>query len=69
MQSVNLKEEKTMDKNFKAVNDAMVDYTISATKQIVELNTKLFNDYVELNRTVVAMFPGLEAWVPAYAKR
>lgn len=58
-----------MDKTYKAVNDALVDYAVTSTKQIVELNTKLVNDYIELNKTIVGMFPGLESWIPAYAKR
>ena len=58
-----------MDKSYKAMNDAVIDYMVGSTKQVVELNTKLVNDYIELNKTIVGMFPGLEAWVPAYAKR
>lgn len=58
-----------MDKTLKAVNDAIVDYSVASTKQIVELNTKLLNDYIELNKNIVGMFPGLDAWIPAYAKR
>lgn len=63
------KKEINMDKTYKAVNDALVDYAVTSTKQIVELNTKLMNDYIELNKNIVGMFPGLEAWIPAYAKR
>jgi hypothetical protein len=58
-----------MDKTVKAMNDAVVDYVASSTKHVVELNTKLFNDYIELNKTIVGMYPGLDAWIPAYAKR
>lgn len=58
-----------MDKTYKAANDAVMDFAINSTKQVVELNTKLWNDYMEMHRTLVSMVPGLDVWVPAYAKR
>ena len=41
----------------KDMNQALIDYTISTTKQIVEFNQKLIADYITFTHNIVTMIP------------
>ena len=58
-----------MDKTLKDFNNLMIEYTMANTRSVMDFNAKMVNDYMEMSKTIVGMFPGLEAYVPAYAKR
>lgn len=43
-----------MEKTFKEMNEAVLSYMMSSARQVVELNQKLWSDYVELTNNIVA---------------
>lgn len=58
-----------MEKTLKEVNDAVVEYTMTNTRNFVDFNTKLVNDYVEFNKSLIKMIPGLDVWNSYNTKR
>lgn len=57
-----------MENKFKEVNEAILGYAVSATTQVVELNQKLWNDYVALTQNLVNMVPGLNSILDTFKK-
>lgn len=51
-----------MDKTVKDMNEAVISYMMSSTRQVVELNQKLWSDYMELVGNIAAKNP---AWATA----
>lgn len=43
-----------MDKSFKDMNESILSFMMSSSRQIVELNQKIWTDYVELANSIVA---------------
>lgn len=43
-----------MDKSFKDMNESILSFIMSSSRQVVELNQKIWTDYVELANSIVA---------------
>ena len=48
--------------NFREINETMVKYVVDSTRKSVEFNQKLWADYVELTKSIVSRFPGLDSF-------
>jgi hypothetical protein len=48
----------------KEMNDTVTNYTATATTQILEFNTKLWNDYLEFTKKLVTLVPSVTAIYP-----
>jgi hypothetical protein len=51
-----------MDNTVKQVNDAVYNYTTTAVRKTVELQTALFNEFVSLNKSLVELSPFKHFW-------
>ena len=43
-----------MDKAFKDMNESILSFMMNSTRQVTELNQKIWTDYVELANSIVA---------------
>lgn len=43
-----------MDKAFKDMNESILSFMMNSSRQVVELNQKIWTDYVELANSIVA---------------
>lgn len=48
--------------NIRDINETMVKYMVDSTRKTVEFNQKLWADYVELTKTIMAKVPGLDSF-------
>jgi hypothetical protein len=46
-----------MDKTFKELNESVLSFMMNSSRQVVELNQKIWNDYVELTNNIIAKSP------------
>lgn len=57
-----------MDKSFKDMNEAVLSFMVNSSRQVVELNQKIWNEYVELTNDIVSKNPVLSAVTPTSKK-
>ena len=51
--------EVKMD-NLRDMNETMVKYMVDSTRKVVEFNTKVLTDYVELTKKMMTKVPGFD---------